>query len=167
MMAYPIMLYHGTNVRFTNIDLNKAKPFKDFGRGFYLTTSYKQAENWAKHKGMFNNYAYIYCYTIDSVLYKALNILELLVYDKAWVDFITESRINQKETDYDLIYDRMADNTYQGLSNALVKYKQGKVSAFDIIRDIQWKHGNADQYCFKTQKAVDCLKLVKIINVRR
>lgn len=30
-------LYHGTNVDFSEIDLSKCKPYKDFGQGFYLT----------------------------------------------------------------------------------------------------------------------------------
>ncbi len=39
-------LYHGTNIDFTQIDLRKTKPNKDFGRGFYLTDIYKQAKIW-------------------------------------------------------------------------------------------------------------------------
>ena len=36
-------LYHGTNVAFDAIDLTKSKPYKDFGRGFYLSPNYEQA----------------------------------------------------------------------------------------------------------------------------
>lgn len=32
-----ITLYHGSNVRIESIDLGKCKPYKDFGKGFYLT----------------------------------------------------------------------------------------------------------------------------------
>jgi len=41
-------LYHGTTVKFTDIDLSRAKPFKDFGLGFYTTTSKQQAEKFAR-----------------------------------------------------------------------------------------------------------------------
>lgn len=32
-----MILYHGSNVAIDKIDLNLCKPYKDFGRGFYLT----------------------------------------------------------------------------------------------------------------------------------
>ena len=38
-----ITLYHGSNVRITNIDLKQCNPYKDFGQAFYLTTEKKQA----------------------------------------------------------------------------------------------------------------------------
>ncbi|MBP3788682.1 MAG: DUF3990 domain-containing protein [Prevotella sp.] len=43
-----MILYHGTNEDFGDIDLNKSKPNKDFGQGFYLSREYTQAEEWAK-----------------------------------------------------------------------------------------------------------------------
>ena len=39
-----MILYHGTNAEFACIDLAKCKPFKDFGRAFYLSESRGQAE---------------------------------------------------------------------------------------------------------------------------
>ena len=32
-----IKLYHGSNVEIEQIDLSKSRPFKDFGRAFYLS----------------------------------------------------------------------------------------------------------------------------------
>lgn len=43
-------LYHGTNKDFDRIDLQKSKPNKDFGRGFYLSADYGQALNMAQVK---------------------------------------------------------------------------------------------------------------------
>ena len=40
-------LYHGTDARFNNISLDKAKAFKDFGEGFYFTSIPEQAVEWA------------------------------------------------------------------------------------------------------------------------
>lgn len=31
-------LYHGSNQEISTIDLSKCRPYKDFGKGFYLTT---------------------------------------------------------------------------------------------------------------------------------
>lgn len=45
-----MILYHGTNVDFETIDLNKTKPYKDFGRGFYVTDIREQAVDLAKKR---------------------------------------------------------------------------------------------------------------------
>ena len=39
-----MFLYHGTNIRFDNIDLSRSKDKRDFGKGFYTTTIFEQAE---------------------------------------------------------------------------------------------------------------------------
>lgn len=45
-------LYHGSNMMIENIDLSKCKPYKDFGRGFYLTEIKEQAEKYGRpHSG--------------------------------------------------------------------------------------------------------------------
>lgn len=45
-----MILYHGTNVVFDEIDITKSKPNKDFGQGFYLSREYTQAMDMAKIK---------------------------------------------------------------------------------------------------------------------
>jgi hypothetical protein len=42
-----MILYHGSNIKIVHVDLSKARPFKNFGRGFYLTEIKKQAERMA------------------------------------------------------------------------------------------------------------------------
>jgi hypothetical protein len=32
-----MILYHGSNIGIERIELDKCRPFKDFGRGFYTT----------------------------------------------------------------------------------------------------------------------------------
>lgn len=38
-----IRLYHGSNIKIETPDLIHSKPFKDFGRGFYLSPNKQQA----------------------------------------------------------------------------------------------------------------------------
>ncbi len=38
-----IKLYHGSNVAIDQVDLSKSRPFKDFGRAFYLSANEQQA----------------------------------------------------------------------------------------------------------------------------
>ena len=42
-----MLLYHGSNKNIENINLAMCKPYKDFGRGFYLTELKEQAEKMA------------------------------------------------------------------------------------------------------------------------
>ena len=53
-----MLFYHGSYVSIPNIDLSRCMGGLDFGRGFYLTSSYEQAYNYvqlsvrkAKHIG--------------------------------------------------------------------------------------------------------------------
>lgn len=46
-----MLLYHGSYAKVENIDLKKCKQGKDFGRGFYLTSSYEQAKNFVPTVG--------------------------------------------------------------------------------------------------------------------
>ena len=41
-------LYHGSNIVIEHINLAMCRPFKDFGKGFYLTDIKEQAEKMAK-----------------------------------------------------------------------------------------------------------------------
>ena len=43
-------LYHGSNVPVTVPDLQHSKPYKDFGRGFYLSADRKQAVEMGEQK---------------------------------------------------------------------------------------------------------------------
>lgn len=156
-------LYHGTNKKFDRFDFDKAKPFKDFGKGFYLTTDFNQAQKWAQRKGDKQAIAYVYCYDIDKVKASKLKVLELLQYNKEWVDFICESRIKGKETAHDIIYDRIADNQYSEISELLQKYMVGSISAEQVINEIKWSNLKADQYCFKNEKALAVLEKKELI----
>lgn len=45
-----MILYHGSNLPFSTIDLEKGLPAKDFGRGFYMTDSLECAEKTAAQR---------------------------------------------------------------------------------------------------------------------
>lgn len=47
-----MILFHGTNIDFENIDLNKSNRFKDFGQGFYLTDIKQQAIELAQKRAL-------------------------------------------------------------------------------------------------------------------
>lgn len=43
-----MILYHGSNTDIKQIDLEKCRPYKDFGKGFYLTNIEEQAKKMAR-----------------------------------------------------------------------------------------------------------------------
>lgn len=47
---FGMILYHGTNMDFDGIELSKSSPYKDFGKGFYLTDIRSQAEQLAEKR---------------------------------------------------------------------------------------------------------------------
>lgn len=51
-------LYHGTNIEIDTIDLQQCKPFKDFGKGFYLTELKEQAVKMAHRVSTRPNHKY-------------------------------------------------------------------------------------------------------------
>lgn len=158
-------LYHGTKAYFDEPDLKKAKNRKDFGKGFYLTTNLEQAMKWAI-KRLPNNdnryVAYVYEYEFNTDKTRELNVLELLEYNKEWLDFITPNRHEgEMEIIYDLIYDRMADSTGDELTANIDLYWHKEKSADEVLRAIKFRDGKFDQYCFKTSKAMNCLRRVR------
>lgn len=48
-------LFHGTNIDFKEIDFQKCKPNKDFGKGFYLTDIKQQALDMAVRHTKFSS----------------------------------------------------------------------------------------------------------------
>lgn len=147
-------LYHGTGVYHERIDLNYSAPLKDFGRGYYVTSHWRQAANWARRKG---ESGWIFQYELAPVP-DGMKIRELLQYDVEWLDFIVSHRLRGRETDFDIVYDRMADNRFGALSQAVRDYHFGRIDAQRALRIIRFDRRNRDQYCFKTPQAVALLK---------
>ena len=141
----------------TTFDFEKAGKAKDFGRGFYLTSNIVQAQEWAQKKGRKNKIAYIYTYQLNCVEPEKWKILELLEYDKKWLEYITKNRMEAHEDDYDIVYDRMADKRYPDLTNAIEAFYFGEKEATEVVQMIRWKK-EADQYCFKNERALSLLE---------
>lgn len=91
-----MILYHGTNKDFGEIDLEKSKPNKDFGRGFYLSKNYSQAMDMAKIKVEQLNCGspVVLSFEIDERLMNKLNLLQFDDYNEDWANFILQNRNN-------------------------------------------------------------------------
>jgi len=86
------LLYHGSNVSFSIIDLSKSTQKKDFGHGFYTTTDKKQAEKFAslKTRRANANNGYVEIFKISN--FAGLNIKKFYSADEEWFDFVLRNR---------------------------------------------------------------------------
>lgn len=154
---------------FKDIDLGKCSPLKDFGRGFYLTTSYFQAMQHAEDISR-DTEAYVYQYELKRRI-KAdsdVRIVELCKYDKKWLDMITSCRVNGYEPNVDIIYDRIADGKRGNLPDVLNKYESKEIDFKVAIDQIIWRDTKGDQFCFKTLKSLDYIRrtvVYKFMNI--
>ena len=111
-----MILYHGTNVDFQQIDIRKSNPYKDFGQGFYLTDILVQAENMAAKKArILGGSPIVQKYQFDETYLSApfLNVLLFEKPSKEWAEFIYRNRtrsIPAFSHHYDIVMGPIADD---------------------------------------------------------
>ena len=92
-----MILYHGTNIDFSSIDLKKCKPNKDFGQGFYLTDIKEQATKMAIRRCDFtqSGIPIIQKYEFDEKLLSCeeLKVKRFEKVSKEWAEFIFKNRM--------------------------------------------------------------------------
>jgi len=143
-------LYHGSYIKIDVIDLTKAKPFKDFGRAFYLTKFYEQAKIWADRLGQENGTSGVVSeFEFDEYAYEdeSLKVLIFENYNEQWLDFVVLNRSNRKQMhDYDIVEGPVADDKIQTRIN---NFLNGDISKSDFLKELKW-HEETHQICFCT-----------------
>ena len=156
-----MILYHGSNMVFEKIDLNKSKTNKDFGKGFYLSDNYEQAEKMAQFKVVtLGGNVNVQSYEVDNEILKdnTLNIKIFNEYSKEWAEFIFANRDNNSDIqchDYDIVYGPIA-NDRVGLQ--IRKFRDGSIDFEEFLHRIKYMKGITFQYFFGTNKAINKLK---------
>lgn len=88
-------LFHGTNMDFNVIDIEKSQKHKDFGQGFYLTDLLTQAEELAKKKSrLFGGQPIVQVYEFDESCLTSSN-LNVRIFSEPnaeWAEFIFKNR---------------------------------------------------------------------------
>ena len=106
-----LTVYHGTTSLIESIDVSKGKPYKDFGRGFYVTEDYSHAKNLASRNKLLeskrfgkNIQAYVYTYSLDMKKAKSFKTKEFSTADLDWMRFVLANRATkEKNHDYDIV----------------------------------------------------------------
>lgn len=154
-------LYHGTNVDFDLIDIEKSNPYKDFGKGFYLTDIKEQAERMALRKVKFFGgvpVIQVYDFDVGDLQREDLKVKFFSEPSEEWAVFIHNNR-NRKldfRHDYDVVIGPIAND---GVAYLLGRYEEGTITLPELVRGLEYKQLN-NQYFFGTQKALDLLRRV-------
>jgi hypothetical protein len=152
-------VFHGSYVKIENIDLSKSKANKDFGRGFYVTKFYEQAERWAIRTGEDHNTGGIVTeFDFDEFAWEDDGLLTLRFdgYDEAWLDFVVLNRSGNKQQKhaYDIIEGPVADDA---VVTRMVDYIDGMVLKQVFLKELTFFR-QTHQICFCTVKSLLSLK---------
>lgn len=155
-------LYHGTNIDFESIDLSMSNPYKDFGRGFYLTSIRSQASDMAiKRAKFYGGKPVIKTYEFDkNRLYD--NTLKVRFFNGVsieWAKFINNNRSRKRSFihGFDIIVGPIADD---GVAYLLDRFNDGLIQLEELARELEYKELN-NQYYFGTEEAIKLLKEIR------
>lgn len=163
-------LYHGSNVSFTTIDLTKASPAKDFGRGFYLTDSRECAEKTALQRiARMGGSAYVMVFDFDECSIPKLKVRKFDGPCGDWALFALANRkLNVSAVDhncdsrYDVVIGPIADDR---ISLQFRLFERGIITIDEFVRGLSYRELYT-QYSFHTEHALQALKHTETINVR-
>ena len=157
-----MLLYHGSNIQVSNPQIIESDRRLDFGKGFYLTSSYEQAKRWAnltvKRRG--NGKEFVSVFEFDDTSVSDLKILRFTQAQKEWLEYVTLNRKNQEipNDDYDIVIGPVAnDRTMPVIS----LYFSGIYDIEETIKRLM-PQKLCDQYTFRTEKAIKKLKFVEV-----
>ena len=158
-------LYHGSVVSVKNPNLRQGRPNTDYGKGFYTTVDFDQAERWARIRrdraGGGKAVVSVYEAGDDLLQRKDFRIMEYNGATKEWLDFVVANRRYAPLHDYDIVLGSVAnDNLYATIS----LYENGELSAEAAVVQLK-THILFNQVSFHTDRALSQLNFVESIIV--
>lgn len=157
-----MILYHGSNVAIEDIDLAKCRPYKDFGKGFYLTDIRHQAERMAARTvKMFRGEPTLTSFDFDLNLAvkQGLKIKIFKSPDEEWARFVMANRdinVSQPCHDYDIVIGPVADDT---IARLLRMFMENFISEEQLVKELTFSQVTS-QYFFHTEAAIKILKKI-------
>lgn len=163
-----MVLYHGSNTDIKVIDLAMCRPYKDFGRGFYLTVLKEQAEKMANRVArIYGGAPVLNIFEIDDSFISSskFNIKDFgTETSEEWARFVMNNR-NRKYDDfsnlecnfdnkYDIVIGPIANDDMAVLFR---QYENGVITFENMVSGMVYKK-TTNQYSFHTEKAISLLK---------
>lgn len=161
-----MILYHGSTDLVESPEIRKGEVFLDFGAGFYTTTSYEQAERWARIKMRRNNVATgfvsVYEFDYDKAM-EELQIKRFETADEEWLNFVVGNRRGDSmgvQTDMHIgpVAD---DNVYQSIR----LFETGAYDAEYTVKKLKTEVLH-DQWAFHTDKILKHLTFLECKEIK-
>ena len=175
------ILYHGSYIEVTSIDLSKCRNGLDFGKGFYVTSSKQQAvsfipaavrkarrhglvpENFREADGKVSTYAFLADPNLSIHCFEDAN--------EEWLHFVACNRnsdlfpeLRKKYASMDIIGGKIANDQTAITLNNYVSGTYGESgtqradrTAVDLLETNRLK----DQFCFRSTAAIALLKFIR------
>ena len=176
-------LYHGSYCRVEKPDLRRCREFKDFGKGFYLTSDLSQATRFARlslkkaqENGMVTSgqrEAYISCFTCQFDATERIKIYENA--DAEWLHCIVGHRkensfpkIVEQLCQFDIIGGKIANDATNATILAYMAGTFGEIGsprADEICISLLLPDRLHDQYCFRSEFALENLSFGECLTV--
>lgn len=157
-----MILYHGSNVEIVKINLAKCRPYKDFGKGFYLTDIRRQAERMAARTAkMFRGEPILtsFEFDLDTAEKQGLKIKVFDSPNEEWARFVMANRdinVVQPCHDYDIVIGPVADDT---IARLLRMFTENFISEQQLVKELTFTEVTS-QYFFHTEAAINMLKKI-------
>ena len=133
-------VYHGSTYLFEEIDVRKGKPYKDFGRGFYVTRESSHAINLAiRNRQLENKYkrdceAYLYTYNMNTSNMALFKVKEFKTADLEWLKFVIANRKKKERTHgYDIVMGPTANDETMAVINVYLDGLYGEIDSDDAL----------------------------------
>ena len=159
-----LIVYHGSCFEFEEINLNKSRNRRDFGKGFYTTVLPIQSKEWAYRLSLREKKIqyYVYEYVFEEA--SELKVKRFDTLSKEWLEFIKTNRSKGGlQHNYDVVIGPVADdNTMETVQ----LYIANILTAQEAVERLRYNNVN-NQVSFHTEKALKFLKLVRRKNYAR
>ena len=153
-------LYHGSNIEIERIDLSGCKPFKDFGKGFYLTEIELQAKQMASRTALiFGGEPRLATFEFDMQRATEDDTLKIKFFNepnKEWALFIMNNRSRTNGCnghDYDIVIGPVADDNIA----TLFRNFEDEIIDLDMLVNGLKYNKTSSQYLFHTTKSLKYL----------
>ena len=181
-----MILYHGSYAPIEAIDLKKCAAGKDFGKGFYLTSDYEQARKFIStslKKAQQTGAIATDCREgyVSAFRFRApnppLNVYAFPTADQQWLWFVSANRRAELATEFisrldsklghaDVVIGKVANDATNPVIAAFLNGLYGPIessAAADIAIGLLLPDRLKDQYCFLTERAIDCLEPLEVV----
>lgn len=167
-----MLLYHGSNTDIKVIDLAMCRPYKDFGKGFYLTVMKDQAELMAKRVArIYGGSPVLNVFEMDDSIIFSSDLCIKNFGDETseeWARFIMNNR-NRKYDDFSNLecnFDNKYDMVIGPIANddmavLFRQYENGLITFANMVNGMIYKK-TTNQYSFHTEKAISFLQKVGV-----